>query len=304
MTLDYDLRLRLALFDHVDRLQRECGGVIPSTRLNEGMTFEGERIPIRNPQAGIHRPKQLPKNGSHVALTVQTTFDSPYDDRAELGDDRFVYRYQGDDPDQWDNVAVRLAMETRRPILYLVAVQPGLYQPIFPTYVVGDVPERLAFLLMADEQGSITAGSLEGGSEAPIKAYVTREVKQRLHQDRFRYLVLGAYRKRCAMCSLGHENLLDAAHILPDRDDRGLPEVPNGLSLCRIHHGAYDVNIVGIDPDYQLHVRRDVLEEVDGPMLRHGLQELDGGKLILPRRKEDKPNREYLAERFDEFEAA
>ena len=235
---------------------------------------------------------------------VVTSFDSPYDDRAELGDDRFVYRYQGDDPNHWDNVAVRLAMETRRPILYLVAIRPGLYQAIFPTYVVGDIPERLAFLLMADEQGAISAGSLEGGSEPPIKAYVTREVKQRLHQGRFRYLVLGAYRKRCAMCSLRHENLLDAAHILPDRDDRGLPEVPNGLSLCRIHHGAYDVNIVGIDPDYRLHVRGDVLDEIDGPMLRHGLQELHNGKLIVPRREGDQPNREYLAERFDAFRAA
>ena len=304
MDLDYDLRLRLAVFNHIDRLQRESGGVVPSARLNEGMMFEGERIPLRNPQAGIHRPTQLPKNGSDVALTVVTSFDSPYDDRAELGDDRFVYRYQGDDPNHWDNVAVRLAMETRRPILYLVAIRPGLYQAIFPTYVVGDIPERLAFLLMADEQGAISAGSLEGGSEPPIKAYVTREVKQRLHQGRFRYLVLGAYRKRCAMCSLRHENLLDAAHILPDRDDRGLPEVPNGLSLCRIHHGAYDVNIVGIDPDYRLHVRGDVLDEIDGPMLRHGLQELHNGKLIVPRREGDQPNREYLAERFDAFRAA
>lgn len=58
------------------------------------------------------------------------------------------------------------------------------------------------------------------------------------------------------------------------------------------------------DPDYRLHVRRDILEELDGPMLRHGLQELHGGTLILPRRVVDRPNREYLAERFEEFRAA
>ena len=49
------------------------------------------------------------------------------------------------------------------------------------------------------------------------------------------------------MCALRHEPLLDAAHILPDRDERGNPVVANELSLCRIHHGAYDIGIVGVD---------------------------------------------------------
>ncbi len=301
MPFDYDLRLRLAVFDHVGRLQREGGGVVTYRQLDAGMEFDGRRVPIWNRQKGIFRPKEL--RGSGIALTVQTSFQTPYDDRADPGDDRFVYKYRGDDPGHWENVAVRNAMEAGRPLLYLVAVQPGIYEAIFPTYVVGDVPERLSFLLMADTAGTISIGPDAMRGE-PLKAYVTREVKQRLHQRRFRYLVLTAYRERCAMCSLHHERLLEAAHILADRDVRGLPEVPNGVSLCRIHHGAYDENIVGIDPDYRLHVRRDILEELDGPMLRHGLQELHGGTLILPRRVADRPNREYLAERFEEFRAA
>ena len=299
MDLDYDLRLRLAVFEHVDRLRRAGGGVVASKQLNVGIHYEGRRVPIWNQQKGIFRPAALRESG--VALTVQTSFRSPYDDRADAGDDRFVYRYRGEDPEHPDNVAMRLAMQTRRPILYLVAVQPGVYQPIFPTYVVGDVPERLAFMLVADTVGAVSAGALDPDLHAPLKAYVTREVKQRLHQRRFRFMVLSAYRERCAMCSLRHAELLDAAHIRPDRDDRGLPEVPNGLSLCRIHHGAFDVDIVGVDADYRIHVREDVLEEIDGPMLRHGLQELHGGKLILPRAARNRPNREYLAERFERF---
>lgn len=302
MDFDYDLRLRMALFDHIAKLQKETGGVVTAAQLNQGLQFEGERIPIWNRQRGIFRPKQL-RDRSGVALTVQTSFDSPYDDRSDPSSDRFVYKYQGDDPDQWDNVALRMARETGRPILYLVAVQPGVYQPIFPTYVVEDVPERLSFMLMAD-----TAGTIQIGPEAlqlePLKAYVTREVKTRLHQKRFRYLVLTAYEEQCAMCSLRHEKLLDAAHIIRDKEQHSKPEVPNGLSLCRIHHRAYDVNIVGVDPDFQLHVRGDVLDEIDGPMLKHGLQELHGGRLIPPKRKADQPNRDYLAERFEEFQDA
>jgi putative restriction endonuclease len=129
-------------------------------------------------------------------------------------------------------------------------------------------------------------------------------VKVRLHQRRFRELVVSAYRHRCAVCRLAHPELLDAAHILPDKDERGKPEVPNGLSLCKIHHGAYDAEILGVDAEYRVHIRGDVLQEEDGPMLLHGLQELHGALITLPRAVAQYPNRDYLAERFDRFEAA
>ena len=53
------------------------------------------------------------------------------------------------------------------------------------------------------------------------------------------------------------------------------PEVRNGLALCKIHHAAYDHNIIGINADYNIEVREDVLAEIDGPMLKHGLQEFN-----------------------------
>ena len=76
------------------------------------------------------------------------------------------------------------------------------------------------------------------------------------------------------------------------------------MALCRIHHGAYDYGILGVDPDYRVHLRPDVLEEHDGPMLRHGLQELHGSRIQTPRKAEHLPNRDYLAERFARFMAA
>lgn len=67
---------------------------------------------------------------------------------------------------------------------------------------------------------------------------------------------------------------------------------------------AYDVHILGIDADARVHVRADVLEEVDGPMQRHGLQEVHESRLVLPRREEHRPNRDFLAQRFERFRAA
>ena len=127
---------------------------------------------------------------------------------------------------------------------------------------------------------------------------------QRLHQSQFRRVVLRAYRDRCAICRLGHLDLLDAAHILEERHPLGEPVVSNGLGLCKIHHSAFDSRILGIDPEARVHIRSDILEEVDGPMLKHGLQEVHGTKLKLPNSTDDRPNRDFLAERFEAFRAA
>ncbi|MBN2352090.1 MAG: HNH endonuclease, partial [Spirochaetales bacterium] len=61
-----------------------------------------------------------------------------------------------------------------------------------------------------------------------------------------------AYSRSCTVCRLKHPELLDAAHIIPDAEESGEPVIPNGLALCKIHHSAYDKNIIGITPDYEL----------------------------------------------------
>ncbi len=304
MPLDYDFELRLAVFAHVAALRDKGDGLVRASDLNNGIMFQGSRVPIWNQQKGIFRPAVLRQPGA--ALTVQTSFKSPYDDRFTAEDDRLAYKYRGHDPYQADNIALRRAMELRRPILYLIGVQPGIYQPVFPVYVMADDPANLTFYLMADAEGRdiVAASEEDPAASAPLKAYRTGIVKTRLHQQRFRYLVLKAYQTQCSMCRLRHGSLLDAAHILPDRDERGKPEVPNGLALCKIHHSAYDSGILGIDPDYRIHLRHDILEEVDGPMLQHGLQEMHDHTIHVPRTKSHRPNPDYLAERFDRFQAA
>lgn len=75
----------------------------------------------------------------------------------------------------------------------------------------------------------------------------------------------------------------------------------NGLTLCRIHHGAYDQYLLGISPDLRVHINGDVLEEVDGPMLRHGLQDMHDTIIRLPRHRRDHPSRDGLAWKYERF---
>ena len=309
MELDRDWQIRLAAMTRLKQLQDVGGGLVTSSALNTGFEFEGERIPLWTSRMGIWRPRQLSNPGA--ALTVVTAphvqgRKPAYDDEV-AADDRgwFGYRYQGAEPNTWTNVAVRRAMEMRRPIIYLYGVMKGVYDPIFPVFVTEDDPTTLTFRLQADRSMAIALmDQAFVYASAPRREYLTVAVKRRLHQHRFRELVLGAYRRQCAMCHLRHVRLLDAAHIIPDHDDRGLPEIPNGLALCKIHHSAYDENILGISPDLLIHVREDILHEVDGPMLEYGLKGMKGRRIQVPRSDELRPKREYLDERFRLFEAA
>jgi putative restriction endonuclease len=123
-----------------------------------------------------------------------------------------------------------------------------------------------------------------------------------LHQASFRDAVLSAYGGRCAISHLPEPRLLDAAHIVVDADEQlGQPVIPNGLPLTKLHHAAFDAHLIGIDPDFRIHVSDRLLEIHDGPFLEQGLKAIAGRLIRLPRRTEDYPDRERLALRFEEF---
>ena len=151
--------------------------------------------------------------------------------------------------------------------------------------MVDDYVEERSIIIALDEAFRFM-GDLRDLAE-PQRAYARRLAKQRLHQPAFCTRVLLAY----------------AAHIVPDGNGGlpGLPTTPNGLALCNIHHAACNQNMLGVSPDYRVAINREVLEEVDGPMLRHGLQAMRGRALALPVRKVDRPDRARLAWRWEQF---
>ena len=137
--------------------------------------------------------------------------------------------------------------------------------------------------------------------EDPLeRRYAVRETRVRLHQARFRGRILVAYSSRCAICRLKEVRLLDAAHIVADFDEKGDPHITNGLSLCSIHHRAFDQDLVGIAPDYEVHVSRRLLDEDDGPMLDL-LKTFHETQIQLPTKQVWKPDQERLASRFEQF---
>ncbi|MGA8417972.1 MAG: HNH endonuclease [Candidatus Dormiibacterota bacterium] len=264
-------------------------------------SFEGRRVPLMDPQRGIRKPAHLT-----AALSIRTRFTPPgqvppYED-AEGPDGLLRYKYRGLDRNHPENVALREAYERRLPLVWFVGVAVGAYVPIYPIWIVGDEPAQLQFVVAFDvAQRLVTVGNL---SDEVQRRYVERLTRQRLHQPVFRIRVLTAYANQCAMCRLRYSSLLDAAHILPDGHPLGAAIVTNGLSLCKIHHAAYDNNLLGVRPDLVVEVRSDVRTQIDGPMLLHGLQEMAGVRLVRPRSRASQPDPERLEERYIEFRGA
>jgi putative restriction endonuclease len=299
---DVDGRVRTAAFDFLRAQTARHGEVLPFALLSQGFELDGRRVPLLSMQ-GIFKPAVLPE----MPLTIRTKApvegeDPPYDDA--IGTDGLLrYRYRGTDSQHHDNVGLRLAMQRGVPLIYLFGITPGKYMPIWPVYIVGDHPAQLTFSVAVDAERAPAFGDPAVGliSREARRAYVTVLTKQRLHQQGFRERVLHAYRQQCAVCRLRHEELLQAAHILADGHPLGEPIVPNGLALCGLHHAAFDRHILGITPDHVIKIRRDILRETDGPMLRHGLQEFEDRKITPPRERASWPRPEFLAERFEQF---
>jgi len=303
---DRDDLIRAAAFEHVRRLQ-ETHGVLTSADLRGGFKVLGERIPLINPQRGIFKPQQM-----RFLLSIRTVFPTPgrrvwYDDQREVhrqifdGDETVDYAFMGQDPDAADNRWLREAYENNVAVIYFLGVAPGRYEAMIPTYIAGwdarALKARIAFGV-PDQPG------FSAPESAAERRYALRIVKQRLHQDTFREAVIAAYDGRCALSRFPEQRLLDAAHIIEDKDELfGQPVVPNGIPLSKIHHAAFDAHLIGIDPNYRIHVASRLRDLNDGPLL-DALKTLDGCKIQLPNRAKDMPDRDRLALRFERFSTA
>jgi len=283
-----DLEIRIAAINWLNEQIKIHGDVLPSKKLEEEIEFKGSRIPLVSPQ-GIFKPRQM-----ELPLSITTTPHGPYEDSIDKND-YLLYKYRGKDPQHRDNVGLRKAMERNVPLIYFHGILPGKYSAVFPVFIINDNPSELTFTVAADyEHVVVESEFVLSENEESRRAYITSQVKKRLHQRGFRERVLAAYRSQCAFCNLKHSELLDAAHIVPDDEPEGTPTVDNGLALCKIHHSAFDQCIIGVTPDYQIKIRTDILEEIDGPMLTYGFQKLHDQKLILPKSKKPGQTRTNL----------
>ena len=281
---------------------------LTAAELKPGFIFDGERIPLINPQRGIFKPQQM-----RFLLSIKTVFPKPggkvwYDDQRDVhrqifeGDETIDYAFMGQDPDAADNRWLREAFENRIPIIYFLGIAPGRYQAMLPSFISGwdgkALKARVAFGA-ARPRGPDAARDRARTSLCPASrqaeaapSLIPRGCHHRLQRAS----------ARCRDCqSRCYSTRRISSRIRTN--ELGQPVVPNGIPLSKIHHAAFDAHLIGIDPDYRLHVSERLLGQNDGPMLE-ALKRLNGGTIHLPVRAKDRPDRDRLALRFERFKAA
>lgn len=235
-------QLRLRIFDWVQLTADKNGGYLTRDQLLN-FTIDGKRFPLIDYSRGIRNPQDFAST-----LSIVSTINGPYDDR-ETDDGFLHYSYQSGDPYGSANRKLRLALETATPLILFRKEFPGFLTPTVPVFVVADDPVAHCFIIAVDEAFTLIPNFTDLNNQQ--RSYAQRIAKQRLHQPAFRTRVMLAYQTQCAVCHLKHASMLDAAHIVPDSHELGVPTVNNGLALCKIHHTAYDQNIMGITPIYK-----------------------------------------------------
>jgi len=301
---ELDTTVRLAAFAYLRRLiESRDHPVVSWEELHSGFRLNGDIVPLIG-ASGIWKPALL---GLPISVTTAPPVagrEPPYDDR-QAEDGTILYRYRGTDPSHAQNRGLRQLAAERRPLIYFHGLSKGRYFASWPVVILRDEPEALSVRLQVDDAAILAGGGIVVAGEGDLRrAYITTLTRRRLHQAAFRQRVVVAYRGSCSICRLRRESLVEASHIVADSEG-GEPRVSNGLALCKIHHAAFDQDIVGITPDYEVRVQSEVLDEEDGPMLQHGLKDMHGGRLaVLPHLEQQKPDRELLARRYERFCAA
>ena len=269
--------------------------------------YQGKTHRLIGTQTGIWKIKSLSDSAIAFATEFVPDGGKPRYEDIEGPDGLQRYKWCGTDPNRWDNRALRRSLERHLPMVWLVGIGyvPGtktqLFDAQFPVFLIDEEPSEHQFVVALEVQQKVLPIGEPVAVQEIVKRYNERIVKVRYHQPLFRARVIHAYQERCAICRLPFTALLEAAHIRPDSEG-GSAKISNGMSLCNIHHGAYDADIIGISPDYKIHVKESVLATFDGPTLQHSIKEMDGEELRqIPTETTSKPDRELLAERFEKF---
>lgn len=144
---------------------------------------------------------------------------------------------------------------------------------------------------------TIDLGNLPKGKERK------QEVTRRINQDFFRKTVLSSYNNCCCITGINNTSLLEASHIVSwTKDEANRTNPQNGLCLNALFHKAYDENLIGISPDYEIFVSDEFfgakLENVTFSTKEY-IKSINHRKLIMPKRF--LPDRDLLAIHFEKY---
>lgn len=285
-------------------VQQKGDNVFTWAEIDQGFEVSGNKVHFATKAAGIFKPQQLTDG---AALSIKQVRPSrtgriaPYEDK-ELEEGVVAYQLQRSGTQSPFNALLEVAFRKQVPLIFFRGLADGLYEAFYPVFV-DTFSYAKGETSIVFEKPSVDEDTLANIVSEEPTAYGIGVRKTRLHQRSFRQRVLMAYGLRCALTNLPLVQLLEAAHIVADSRG-GVASVQNGIAMSTFHHTAFESNLMGIDPDGKIVLNELVRATRDGPMFSHGLLELEGRKMRFPTTELHRPNRDFLAQKFEEFLAA
>jgi putative restriction endonuclease len=257
---------------------RERWVAVPAAELAQ-FPSEGLWLHLRGAQ-GVFKPKELSE-----PLSIRSTLTSPYTDTILEGN-QILYDF-APRTREYENDGLKRCAEYRLPLVYLLQLKgkPNPEYDVFaPVHVVdwNDATRQFLVDLSGQAPGELRpfAGAFQQIAQIQ-KGYVVTPVERRVHQAKFRNVILQVYRERCAVCVLRLRPLLDAAHVVPDREPTTTLTVNEGMALCATHHRAFDAKFLFYDQRYRVRIEIPKKSSI-GEGERSMLLAFDGRQLTLP----------------------
>jgi putative restriction endonuclease len=179
---------------------------------------------------------------------------------------------------------------------YIMQYIDSAYPSYHTSAITQITQDEKLFLLHNPLDTTVTRADLDRLPADRKKALTT--INRNVRERKFQIYINKIYKGKCAICGL-QANLTEAAHIIAV-SKKGTDEAGNGILLCRNHHKAYDSGLIAITPDYKIIIVTDYLKQLKEAGLAEDIDKFFtesriGDKIHLPDRKEDYPNKDYLA---------
>lgn len=183
-------------------------------------------------------------------------------------------------------------------LLKVVETREIIRQAIINTYL-SDFKHEIQSLISEEQQiGDYSQEILQQVEHefSALQQEEPTEAENPVRKRGFRITIMRIYEYTCAVCqlhilTLDGQSVTEAAHIIPFKKSYN-NDVRNGISLCRLHHWAFDEGLISFSDTYKVIVSELMSER--GPT-EWKLTTLSGKGILLPERKELYPAQEALA---------
>lgn len=164
-------------------------------------------------------------------------------------------------------------------------------QTIIETYFP-ELRQRIEDIAV-EESAEDYSKTLISGAEKRFSLYGKPELKVKppVRSAGFRRAIMRIYEYTCAICELNirapsGESVTDAAHIIPFSVSHN-DDIRNGMSLCKMHHWAFDTGLISVNEAYRVIVSPSVTESM--------LTGLCNREIYLPKEPKLRPATKALA---------